>query len=322
MLKAMRDCAESVMGESLAIGRSGRCPILALVALLASYSIVAAEGADATYAPLTLQSAPVPKTVEAPAAAEPETEDVDAAEPPSSGETVAQEPLSEEQAAALRDALNTRFDGGPSAPRQAGQAGASSLNWKQTIANGSTSYTVNRTLPVQWDTRIGADLGVINSSGARIEPQPSALVAPEKNTGAAWANVQVPGVASFDTRVGMGAEPSTFGVSRTVPIRGATSLTLQDSYAVTEAVAGRPVGLTATGASSVWSNDRQVKLNIGTTGTSFGAGTTSSSIDGVTHNRFSAEQKLFDKFNVTTTFNDLGAPTSSRGITAGFKTQW
>src|SRR5262249_41206463 len=249
-------------------------------------------------------------------------ENSEAVETADDSETTAQdvEPLSEEQAAALRDALNSKYDSEPAAaatPRSARPSGGTDLDWNRTAKPDGTTYTLKRALPVDWNAKIGADLGV-NDTTARLEPEPSVLAPPAKNAGAAWANVQVPGVASFDARLAPGSEPNKFGVSRTLPL-GGTSLTLQNTW--TEPSAAGPTGFTLPGAAPIWSNDRQVKLNIGTTGTTFGAGSTSTTANGVTHNHFSAEQKLFDKFNVTTTVSDVGAPTSNKGITAGFKTQ-
>ena len=67
---------------------------------------------------------------------------------------------------------------------------------------------------------------------------------------------------------------------------------------------------------------RLVKFNILSTGTSLAAGTTNSSIDNVTRNKFSAEQKLFSNFNVTTSVTDLGSAAPNKSITAGFKLKW
>ena len=72
----------------------------------------------------------------------------------------------------------------------------------------------------------------------------------------------------------------------------------------------------------MWSNDRLVKFNFLSTGTSLAAGTTSSTLDRQTRNKISAEQKLFEGLNVTTTVTDVGAPTTAKSITAGFKWKW
>jgi hypothetical protein len=49
---------------------------------------------------------------------------------------------------------------------------------------------------------------------------------------------------------------------------------------------------------------------------------TTASNDPVTHNTFSAEQKLYGPLQVTTTVTDFGQMTSSKSITAGFKLHW
>jgi len=228
----------------------------------------------------------------------------------------------EEVAKVLRQALDNEPRQGAATAKPLQQWSTPGFDWKRTANPDGTAYTAKRTLSGDWNGNVGADVGVHDVSRAPGDPDWRPLQAPAGNTGAAWANVQVPGVASFDARLGAGDAPSTkFGVSRTLPLGGVTSLTLQDSYIRTEtAAAATPPGLPA--KTPVWSNERQVKLNVLPTGTALGAGATSSSIDGATHHSLSAEQKLFDKFNVTTKFNDVGEPTSSRSITAGFKTSW
>lgn len=286
----------------------------ALVALLASLAGAAAQASGVT-----------PSTAASVEAVAPATADSEASGPPSDDETAAQDPeaLDETQAAALRDALNAKVDDAFPATRGVHpvyKSTAPGLDWDRTARSNGTTYTAKRALPVDWDARIGADLAVNDAASAPV-PEPPALSAAAKNTGAAWANVKVPGVASFDARVGAGSEPSKLDMSRTLPLGTMASLTLQNSYAVTETSPAEPAR-PSSGPASVWSNDRQVKLNIVPTGTTFGIGESSSSSDSLTHNKFSAEQKLFDKFNLTTTLNDVGTSSSSRSITAGFKTKW
>lgn len=305
------------MRNSAAFCRNGVSSIAVLTALLTSLNVAAAQRSDA----------PMPGTLEsvAPAAERSQAvEPADSDQTASDDETSAQgsEQLDEKQAAAIRDALSAKADDEISASRQVRPVrapGAPDLDWNRTAKSDGTTYTVKRALPVDWDTKVGADLGVNDTTAA---PPVPALSGAPKNTGAAWANVQVPGVASFDARVGAGSEPNKIGMSRTLPIGGMASLTLQGNYAMTETSSTAPAGPSPANAASVWSNDRQVKLNIAPTGTTFGVGASSSSADNITHNKLSAEQKLFDKFNVTTTLNDPGTSASSRSITAGFKTQW
>jgi hypothetical protein len=305
------------MRNGAAFRRTGVLPVAVVTALLASLNVVAAQSSDA----------PMPGTLEAVAPAAGKSQAADPAEgdeTATGNETSAQspEPLDENQAAAIRDALSGKTDDEISTSRPilpVRAPSSPSLDWNRTANSDGTTYTVKRALPVDWDTKVGADLGVNDAASA---PPVPALSGVPKNTGAAWANVQVPGVASFDARVGASTEPNKFGLSRTLPIGGMASLTLQGSYAMTETSSAAPAGPSPANAASVWSNDRQVKLNIAPTGTTFGVGASSSSADNITHNKLSAEQKLFDKFNVTTTLNDLGTSASSRSITAGFKTQW
>ena len=89
-------------------------------------------------------------------------------------------------------------------------------------------------------------------------------------------------------------------------------------------VAQIPVSPTAAapGSSQVFGNERSVKFNILPTGTTLGAGLTSVSNDPITHNTFSAEQKLYGPLQVTTTVTDFGQITSSKSISAGFKVHW
>ena len=58
------------------------------------------------------------------------------------------------------------------------------------------------------------------------------------------------------------------------------------------------------------------------TGTTLAAGLTSTSTDPVTHNKLSAEQKLYGPLHVTTAVSDLGQPVPNKSITAGFKLNW
>jgi hypothetical protein len=76
------------------------------------------------------------------------------------------------------------------------------------------------------------------------------------------------------------------------------------------------------GASQVFGNEKAVKFNVLPTGTTFGAGLATASNDPVTHNTFSAEQKLYGPLHVTTAVTDVGQSTSNKSITAGFKLNW
>jgi hypothetical protein len=283
---------------------------LALIALIAAFGPASAQESAATLA-------------QEPAATSAQDQETTA---PADGDEAANSALdfnSDEAAQALRDALQLEPDFSAAVTKPAHAWNTPGLDWKRTANRDGAAYSVKRTLSGDWTTKFGADMGLHDTARAPGDPDWRPTQAPASNTGAAWANVQVPGVASFDARVGAGDAPTgKFGVSRTLPLGGTTSLTLQDSYAATEMASATPPGLASASATPVWSNERQLKFNILPTGTSFGAGTTTSSLGGSSHNSLSAEQKLFDKFNITTTFNDVGETTRSRSITAGFKTNW
>ncbi|MBM3530549.1 MAG: hypothetical protein FJX62_20905 [Alphaproteobacteria bacterium] len=246
--------------------------------------------------------------------------------------------LSEDEQDALREALG--FDAlGDAAPRAAARHGApsaSSATWSRSDnRDGSAAMSVKRALPAAlpsvWDTSLGADFG--------LAAPPSAVYAPGRpwgtpagqDTGAAWANLKLPNLASFDARLGANA-PSRIGATlrRTVPVGGGNAITLETGYAVSETLAVMPAsdGTPAPGAAAapasdrVWSTARAVKLDIGATGTTFAASAANSSANNITRNRLSAEQKLTDALSLTAAVTDPGAPTAGKSIGAAFKWKW
>ncbi|HWP27537.1 MAG TPA: hypothetical protein VNL39_14465 [Xanthobacteraceae bacterium] len=256
------------------------------------------------------------------------------AEPPTDGVPgAAMVPLAPDVKATLSEILNFdpfRSTGTSIAPNsllRVRPPNAGPFDWNRVEKqDGSTSVSVKKELPTAWDAKLGADFGF----GAPADPSRQPLPSPkEPNSGAAWAKIRVPGVAMVDARVEPSPEQQKFAttVSRSLPLGSSYSLTLQNSFTMTDhanaspaPVAGGPT-VTTTPAQA-WSTDRMVKFSILPTGTSVAAGTTSSSTDNVTRSKISAEQKLFEHFNVTTSVTDVGAPSSNKSITAGFKWQW
>jgi hypothetical protein len=109
-------------------------------------------------------------------------------------------------------------------------------------------------------------------------------------------------------------------------------VTLQSTYSVTETLGQPSPGpdmpmmalppSTAPMSPQAFGNEKVVKFNILPTGTTLGAGLSTVTNDPVTHNTFSAEQKLYGPLQVTTAVTDFGQTTSSKSITAGFKLHW
>ena len=277
--------------------------------------------------------------------------DAAAATPPSSPddatEAAADTPLSDEESAALGQAL--LFD--PAAAIKAKPVKPlrlPSLYKPQALdinstdkPDGSSTVVVKQPLPIEWDAKVGADLGLSPSAQDSYQPgRPQPASRDGRGSGAAWASVGVlPNFATVDARVDPGNDQGKLGTTfkHSIPVGGKFSVTLQNSYSVTETFGAPPAtpgdlplmapppapGATpAATAPQVWDTEKLAKLNILPTGTTFGAKLASASTDPVTHNTLSAEQKLYGPLHVTTAVTDVGQPTVSKSITAGFKLNW
>jgi len=247
-------------------------------------------------------------------------------------------PLTPEESVALAAAL--QYD--PAAASSAatplkipGQSKAQSFDMTRAAQpNGSETYTLKRVVPTL-NAKVGADLG----TGAAPAPyyEPDRAIAPaDRNTGAAWASVDVSTAASVDARVDPSADQGRLATTlhRSVPFGSNISLTVQNSSGVTNSigtpVAAAPAGLpmralpqaTTTGATQTWDDQPSVKFDVVSTGTSFSAGLARTSADPVTHNRIGAEQKLYGPLHVSTAVSDVGETTESKSISAGIKLTW
>ena len=246
-------------------------------------------------------------------------------------------PLSPEDSALLGNALV--FDPGAlaTAPKKplrlpGYRSGAYDITRTQKL-DGSTTVVVKQPLQTEWSNSVGADLA---SSTPTAYPLP---LPTERNNGmpagAAWASVGVPNLASVDARVDPTNEQGKVGttIKHSIPFGSRFAVTVQGSYSVTEMLGQPSSGLGdlplmtlpapgAPAAQQVFGNEKAVKFNILPTGTTLGAGFTNASNDPVTHNTFSADQKLYGPLHVTTAVTDVGQTTSNKSITAGFKLNW
>ena len=252
---------------------------------------------------------------------------------PSSPQSADATTISPELREALQDFLN--YDPERAATRRVSPLRKAppsrNAEWNRTDKDdGSGSVTVKKALPLSVDTNVGADFGLAASPAKTYQPERLQQSAKDTGSGAAWANVQVvPGLASLDARVDPTREQGRLGttIGRSVPFGPNYSITLQSTYALTDAVGAQtasvPLGQNpALPPTQFWTNDRLVKFNILSTGTSLAAGKTTSSFDNITHNKFSAEQKLFQNFNVTTSLTEASGLPANKSITAGFKLKW
>jgi hypothetical protein len=205
--------------------------------------------------------------------------------------------------------------------------------------DGSSSIAIKQPLPTtDWDSKVGVDL---KTAAPTVTYQPGEPLpgAQSDNSGAAWASVGLPNLASLDARVDAGSDQGRFGTTlqHSMPLGGNFSFTLRDSFAASDslgvmeqtpsALAGLPMMAlpqTSTSASTdpVWSNQPGVKLDILSTGTTLAANLASSSSDPVTHNTLSAQQRIYGPLHVTTSVTDLGEATVNQSITAELKLNW
>ncbi|HEX5507406.1 MAG TPA: hypothetical protein VFX37_02780 [Pseudolabrys sp.] len=202
--------------------------------------------------------------------------------------------------------------------------------------DGTGSISINKSLATPWDAKIGSSLGYSDTSSSDFDPtRPLPATKNADQSRAVWADVAVPEVGSINTRVDTGSDQGKYGTSiaRSMPLGSHLSFTAQDSYSITESygtsavtsaipLAAIPANSSAAAPSQIWANERKVNLNVLSTGTTFGAGWTTATGDPVTHNTFSADQKLYGSLHVTTSVSDAGRPTASKSITAGFKMSW
>ena len=256
----------------------------------------------------------------------------------------AETPLTPEEADALGQALtfdpNTMANAKPAkAPRLPDPSNSGKFDVSRTgKPDGSSTLVVKQPLASEWEAKVGADLNLASAPTDGYRPnQPLPAPPTAQDSGAAWASVGVPNLATVDARVDPNNDRGKFGTTfkHSIPVDGQFSLTLQDSYSVTQTVgaptaAPSPVPLmTAPVATAVpaptqqvWGNQSAVKVDVMATGTSFGAGIVTASNDPVTHNTLSADQKLYGPLHVTTAVTDFGQPTVSKRITAGLKLNW
>jgi hypothetical protein len=269
--------------------------------------------------------------------------DTSAAMPPAVEDEAAQPPpapLTPEESATLGNALlfdpATAADGKPvKALRLPTLSDPDQFNVSQNgKPDGSSTLVVKKPLASEWGATVGADLNFTAQADGTEPSKPLPLIADEQGSGAAWATVGVPNFASLDARVDPGNDQGKLGTTfkHSIPVGGKFSVTLQNSYSVTEnfyppAAAPSDVPLMAAPVASaptpqVWGSEKAVKFDILTTGTTFGAGVTTASNDPVTHNTLSADQTLYGPLHVTTAVTDLGQTTASKSISARFKLNW
>ncbi|MFK4385940.1 hypothetical protein [Bradyrhizobium sp. USDA 223] len=212
------------------------------------------------------------------------------------------------------------------AKKRAQAAAREGLDWSSNPnANGSSAVTVKQSVSSFWDTRVGADMTLAS------EPRTMSELLAQKATnggnlpqssGSAWATATAPGAGAIwdKTAVEARVDPGAT-LTKSVPLSGDTSLTLQNGYSVnqqgTSAVPGIGGHVTRN-----YETDQSAKVTVTDTGTSIVAGQTLSTTDDRWLRKLGAEQKLFDNVTVSGSVGETSQGTLNKSVTAGFKKSW
>jgi hypothetical protein len=217
--------------------------------------------------------------------------------------------------------------------------------------DGSVGMTMGRRLPTEWETKVGTDVNLAGPTSSVPSENFLHGTAPDRSTGAVWGNLTMPGLAptvwdktTIEARIDGGQDQGKLGatLSRSVPIGGDLSVTLQNTYSVARTLpdpqpapdaiplmalpkAGIPTTAVPTApidGSPTWTAGESVRLDIDSSGTAFSAGGSTSNSDELWHNKLSVEQKLFGPLKLTTSVEDAGTAAEKKSITAGFKRVW
>ena len=200
--------------------------------------------------------------------------------------------------------------------------------------NGASAVSVKQSLTPFWDTRIGADMTVVNPSASTsadaLRQKFSPDAPPLQSSGTAWAAATAPGIGSIwdktsiEARVDPGQEQGKLGTSLTksVPLSEQYSLTLQNGYNVIQQGIVPVPGVASHPATRNYETDQSAKLSITDTGTSFVAGQSLSTTDDKWLRKFGAEQKLFNGVTISGSVGETAAGTTNKSISAGFKKSW
>ncbi len=197
-------------------------------------------------------------------------------------------------------------------------SGPDAIGSRSEKADGSVSFSAGQRLPTDWESKVGVDV-------AAPAATPDALAGQTQDRGSGWANVAMPAAplgldkATIDARVAPNADRGKLStaLSRSVPIGGGVSLTLQNGYAVTQSLTG-PNGV----GTHAYSGDGSVRLEL-PSATALSAGAKMSSTDERLLPSVAAEQRLFNTpLSVTGTISERPTGETARSIMAGFKKSW
>lgn len=241
-------------------------------------------------------------------------------------------PLSAEEAALLERVL--QYDSAMLATAPAKSLKAPKIQRDKTFdvsrtesaPDGSGTVVVRQTVLPDWDAKVGADLNLAGNNPVTYQPNlPLDAYSRRTGAGAAWASIDITDNATVDARLDPNNDQGRIGgtLKHSMPVGKSVSVTLQNRVSVTETYGAPALPQDGgSGRAQVIGSEQAVRFKVAPTGTTLGATLLSSSDDPITRNTLSAEQKLVGPLSVTTSVSDVGQPTVSKSITAGFKLKW
>jgi len=210
--------------------------------------------------------------------------------------------------------------------------------------DGSSTLTVGRRLPTEWETKIGTDVSLAAEPSTLPSENFATGTLGDRSTGSVWSSINMPGFqplgfdkTSLEARLDGGKDEGKVGatMSRTVPLGENLSMTWQNGYSVTQTlaqttpeslplVANAPASVmgTITQPTQARTLDQTLKFNVAPWGTTFSADASSSTADNQWHNKLSIEQTVAGPLKITTSVEDPGSAVPIKSITAGFKKVW
>jgi hypothetical protein len=185
-----------------------------------------------------------------------------------------------------------------------------------------------------WSAKIGVDSSPPSPSNLEIGPPLPNAPPSDQPSGAAWTSITAPSLdsplswekASIDTRVDPLQDQSTLGMtfSRSLPISGDLSITLQNGYSVTGTLPSRSGAPPApAGSSRVLNTNQALMFNILPSDTTLSVGATRSSTDPKWLPSFNAEQKLFGgPLDITGSVSETTTGELNKTVKGGFTQTW
>jgi hypothetical protein len=200
--------------------------------------------------------------------------------------------------------------------------------------DGSVAMTVGRKLPTDWESKIGTDVKLANPTTSSLSETMQRGVPADRSSGSIWGSITMPGITPYswdktalEARLDTADDHRKIGttLSRSVPLGSGVSVTVRNSYSVTQPLPETQTiapGAAPGSEASTWATDQSLRFNIDSSGTALVAGGGTTSTDEQWHKRFSVEQTLFGPLKVTTSVEDPGSATGKKSVSAGFKRTW